>query len=151
MHWDLQVLTLAVRDVERARDFYTVQLGFRLDTDYYPSPSFRVVQVTPPGSGTSIQFGVGLTDAPPGAARNNYLVVRDIVEAHDQLRAAGISAGRATSRPASTASGGTTPASSTSPTRTATHGGSRKSAPPARREHRRSIEYRNRYETSSWS
>jgi hypothetical protein len=49
-----------------------------IDVDYAPSPDFRVVQLTPHGSNSSIQFGVGLTDAPPGSVRGLYLVVRDI-------------------------------------------------------------------------
>jgi catechol 2,3-dioxygenase-like lactoylglutathione lyase family enzyme len=62
----VEVVTLAVSDVDRALRFYVDQVGFALDVDYAPNDSFRVVQLTPPGSGCSIQIGSGLTDALPG-------------------------------------------------------------------------------------
>ena len=46
---------------------------------------FRVVQLTPPGSSTSIQFGDGLTDARPGSVQGLYLVVDDIAAVRDEL------------------------------------------------------------------
>ena len=73
-NYEIQVVTLPVSDVDRARTFYTEQAGFTLDVDYHPSADFRVVQLTPPGSGCAIQLGIGLTDAPPGSARTTYLV-----------------------------------------------------------------------------
>jgi len=77
MDYKLEVVTVPVRDVDVALAFYT-SLGFHADVDYHPRKGFRVVQMTPPGSACSIQFGDGLTDAPPGSARANYLVVPDI-------------------------------------------------------------------------
>ncbi|TCC62915.1 VOC family protein [Kribbella pittospori] len=90
MEFSLEVVTLAVRDVDEAKAFYTAKLGFALDVDYHPRDGFRVVQVTPPGSACSIQFGEGLTDAAPGSARANYLVVADLTAAHGELVARGI-------------------------------------------------------------
>ena len=52
---------------------------------------FRVVQLTPPGSGSSIQFGTKVTPVAPGSAQRLYLVVSDIVAARDQLVARGAS------------------------------------------------------------
>lgn len=74
----LEVEIVAVRDVDRALAFYRDGLGFRLDVDYAPHDGFRLVQLTPPGSSCSIQFGVGF-----GPTR--YLVVEDIVLARQQL------------------------------------------------------------------
>lgn len=74
----VEVITLPVSNIERGIRFYVDQVGFRLDVDYSPNDAFRVVQLTPPGSGCSIQFGKGLTDAPVGSVRNVYLVVTDI-------------------------------------------------------------------------
>jgi catechol 2,3-dioxygenase-like lactoylglutathione lyase family enzyme len=74
----IEVITLPVSDVDRAARFYRDQVGFELDVDYAPTNTFRVVQLTPPGSGCSIQIGTGLTDAPSGSARNTYLVVDDL-------------------------------------------------------------------------
>ncbi|MFI9384634.1 VOC family protein [Kutzneria sp. NPDC052558] len=90
MEFRIEVLTLPVTDVDRALRFYTDQVGFALDVDYGPHPRFRVVQLTPPGSAASVQFGVGLTDADPGSSRDNYLVVSDIEAAHRELSARGV-------------------------------------------------------------
>lgn len=90
MDYNLEVLTLAVTDVDSAAAFYTENAGFVLDVDYHPSPEFRVVQLTPPGSACSIQIGVGLTDAAPGSARATYLAVTDIEAARQQLTGRGV-------------------------------------------------------------
>ena len=50
----LEVVILPVSDVDRAKEFYATTLGWRLDADFSTSEAFRVVQVTPPGSGTSV-------------------------------------------------------------------------------------------------
>jgi catechol 2,3-dioxygenase-like lactoylglutathione lyase family enzyme len=80
----LEVVTIPVADIDRAKEFY-VRLGWRLDD----TPLF-VVQFTPPGSGCSVQFGANRTTAAPGSAQNLYLIVSDIEAARDELRAAGI-------------------------------------------------------------
>ncbi|HUE32537.1 MAG TPA: VOC family protein [Mycobacterium sp.] len=73
-----EVVILPVSDPDRSLQFYRDGLGFDLDVDYAPATDFRVIQLTPPGSGASIQFGVGLTDASPGSVQGLYLVVSDI-------------------------------------------------------------------------
>ena len=90
MDYQLQVVTLSVNDVDQAAAFYTERVGFTLDVDYHPTPGFRVVQLTPPGSACSVQIGVGLTDAPPGSARTTYLTVTDIEAAHRELTERGV-------------------------------------------------------------
>src|SRR3954453_13585990 len=80
----LEVVVLPVSDVDRAKEFYE-GLGWRLDADFPISESFRVVQLTPPGSPCSIQFGVGLTSAEPGSAQTTYLVVDDIEAARAEF------------------------------------------------------------------
>jgi catechol 2,3-dioxygenase-like lactoylglutathione lyase family enzyme len=90
MDYQLQVVTLSVRDVDKAAAFYTQQVGFILDVDYHPVPGFRVVQLTPPGSACSVQLGVGLADTPPGSARATYLAVTDIEAAHRELTGHGV-------------------------------------------------------------
>jgi catechol 2,3-dioxygenase-like lactoylglutathione lyase family enzyme len=79
----LEVVVIPVSDVDRAKEFY-VSLGWRLDV----TPP-GVVQLTPPGSGCSVQFGATLTSAAPGSAKG-YLIVSDIDAARDQLVTAGI-------------------------------------------------------------
>jgi len=84
----LEVVVIPVFDVDRAKSFY-VGLGWRLDADFAFPNGFRVVQLTPPGSGCSIQFGTNITSAAPGSARGLYLVVSDIEAARNELAARG--------------------------------------------------------------
>jgi catechol 2,3-dioxygenase-like lactoylglutathione lyase family enzyme len=84
----LEIQVLPVSDVDRAKKFYE-RLGWRLDDDVAPMDGLRIVQFTPPGSGTSITFGTGLTTAAPGSAEAG-LVVSDIEAAHDELAGRGI-------------------------------------------------------------
>ena len=86
----LEVALIAVSDVDRAKAFYT-RLGWRLDDDIVMGDDFRVVQLTPPGSGCSISLGKGVTTAAPGSFRGG-LIVSDIEAAHDELVASGINA-----------------------------------------------------------
>ena len=88
MDMKLEVVVVPVTDVDRAKDFYTT-LGWRLDADLATDESFRVVQVTPPGSPTSVIFGTSVTDQAPGSARGLHLVVSDIDAAHDELKRLG--------------------------------------------------------------
>jgi len=89
----LEVVILPVADADRSLHFYRDLVGFELDVDYAPAPDFRVVQLTPHGSGTSIQFGVGLQDTPAGSVRGLYLVVEDIERARSELVGRGVSVG----------------------------------------------------------
>jgi catechol 2,3-dioxygenase-like lactoylglutathione lyase family enzyme len=73
----LEVVAIPVEDMERAKRFYG-GLGWRLDADFPVGDDFRVVQFTPPGSPTSIHFGIGITTSAPGSAKGLYLVVSDI-------------------------------------------------------------------------
>src|SRR5271168_2392873 len=86
----MEVITLPVSDVERALWFYADQVGFTVDVDYSPNDAFRVVQLTPPGSGCSIQIGKGLSDAPAGSLRNVFLVVTDLEAARSRLLKQGV-------------------------------------------------------------
>ena len=84
----LEVVVLPVSDVERAKAFYE-GLGWRLDADV-ARDDLRLIQMTPPGSGCSIQFGTALTPAAPGSVRSTYLVVADIGAVRDDLVARGV-------------------------------------------------------------
>ena len=84
----LEVQIIPVSDVDRAKGFYE-RLGWRLDDDAAPLDGLRIVQFTPPGSGTSVTFGHGLTTAAPGSAEGG-LIVSDIGAAHDELVGRGI-------------------------------------------------------------
>ena len=80
----LEVVTLPVSDIDRAKQFYQ-RLGWRLDADIVRGDAFRAVQLTPLHSSCSIAFGKGLTTAEPGSAQRLLLVVSDIDEARQDL------------------------------------------------------------------
>jgi catechol 2,3-dioxygenase-like lactoylglutathione lyase family enzyme len=83
----LEVVVIPVSDVDRAKGFYE-NLGWRLDADF-ASGDYRIVQLTPPGSECSIQFGSNVSTATPGSVQSLYLVVSDIGAARDELVARG--------------------------------------------------------------
>jgi catechol 2,3-dioxygenase-like lactoylglutathione lyase family enzyme len=85
----LEVVVIPVADVDRAKEFY-LSLGWRLDADRAAGDSFRIVQLTPPGSDCSIQFGTGLTPAAPGSAQGLYLIVSGIEAARAELVSHGV-------------------------------------------------------------
>lgn len=89
MEMKIEVTILAVSDVDRAKDFYSRQLGFTVDHDRTFDDDKRMVQLTPPGSGCSIQVGRGITGAAPGSAVT-ALVVEDIEPVHAALVANGV-------------------------------------------------------------
>jgi hypothetical protein len=70
--FSVEVITLPVSDVERALRFYVDQAGFKLDVDYAPSDTFRVVQLTPPGEGAFSGWGRGWA----GGADINFQCLR---------------------------------------------------------------------------
>jgi len=86
----LEVVVIPVSDVDRAKEFYESTLGWRLDADIARGDEFRIVQLTPPGSGCSIQFGTNVSAAAPGSAESLYLIVSDIEAARSELVARGV-------------------------------------------------------------
>jgi catechol 2,3-dioxygenase-like lactoylglutathione lyase family enzyme len=88
----LEVVTLPVSDVDRAKRFYQ-SLGWRLDADFAFSDDVRGVQLTPPRSACSIHFGTGITTAEPGSVRRLLLAVDDIEAAREDLISRGVEVG----------------------------------------------------------
>jgi len=86
---NLEVVTLPVADVDRAKSFY-LSLGWRLDADLAVGDEFRLVQFTPSHSQCSIHFGKGVTASEPGAVDRLILAVRDIDAARDDLISRGV-------------------------------------------------------------
>ncbi|MGW2221447.1 VOC family protein [Nonomuraea sp. NPDC001684] len=80
----VEAVVIPVSDVDRSKQFYQ-DLGWRLDADFAFANGFRVVQVTPPGSPASVQFGTRITGQKPGTAEGVYLVVSDIAAARERL------------------------------------------------------------------
>jgi catechol 2,3-dioxygenase-like lactoylglutathione lyase family enzyme len=85
----LEVVVIPVSDVDRAKQFYG-SLGWRLDADFAVGDDFRIVQLTPPGSGCSIQFGRSVTSATPGSIQDLYLIVSDVQATRDALADHGV-------------------------------------------------------------
>ena len=88
MDWKLELVVIPVSDVDRAKAFYLEKAGFHLDVDHRAGESFRVVQLTPPGSACSITL---MSNAEvPGSVRGLHLVVPDIEAARAELAGRGM-------------------------------------------------------------
>ncbi|MBD8516375.1 VOC family protein [Plantibacter sp. CFBP 8804] len=85
MQWSLEVVPVSVADVDQAKDFYAQQVGFHLDLDVRISDELRIVQLTPPGSRSSIQLKTGET-----RLEGLQLVVDDIDQARAELADRGV-------------------------------------------------------------
>ncbi len=90
MDWKLEVVVVPVSDIDRAKRFYSEQLGFAVDVDHAPNDDVRIVQLTPPGSGCSIMVGKGAIRTAPGSVQGLQLVVEDIEAAHAELTDRGL-------------------------------------------------------------
>jgi catechol 2,3-dioxygenase-like lactoylglutathione lyase family enzyme len=91
--WKIEVVTIPVSDIERARKFYAEKVGFEVDIDHKVSEDVRLVQLTPPGSACSIHLGIGTVEMEPGSMDGLFLVVRDVRAARDELIGRGVEAG----------------------------------------------------------
>jgi len=98
MDWKLELVSIPVTDVDRAKRFYTEKAGFHADHDHQVNDNLRFVQLTPPGSACSIALGVGLTDAAPGSAQVQR-VVADVHAARTELLRRGLDVGDVQSFP----------------------------------------------------
>lgn len=86
MDFKIELIPVAVQDVDRSVEFYGKALGWSVDHDVTVSPELRFVQVTPPGSACSICFGIGLDMMPQGSSQFIQIVVADADEALAYLR-----------------------------------------------------------------
>jgi predicted enzyme related to lactoylglutathione lyase len=89
MDWKLELVSIPVTDVDRAKAFYTEQAGFNADHDHRVTDELRFVQLTPPGSACSVAIGSGLTESAPGSAQVQ-LVVSDVQAARSELLERGV-------------------------------------------------------------
>ena len=94
MDWKLEVVPIPVSDVDRAKHFYNEQVGFLVDLDTQLGDEMRIVQLTPPGSGCSIQLSSGILNMPPGVLEGLQLVVSDVEAARAELVERGVEAVR---------------------------------------------------------
>jgi len=86
----IELIPLAVQDVDRSVEFYGKDLGWSVDHDQTVNPQLRFVQVTPPGSACSICFGIGLDMMPKGSSQCIQAVVEDADEVRASLRQRGV-------------------------------------------------------------
>ena len=93
MDCKLELVVIPVSDVDRAKAFYTEQVGFNADQDHTVSDEIRFVQITPPGSACSIAFGKGLVEGEPGSVKGLQVVVDDVHAARADLVAGGVDVG----------------------------------------------------------
>lgn len=93
MDLKIEVVTIPVSDVDRARDFYVEKVGFAVDIDQTVSDEVRLVQLTPPGSACSIHLGKETTNMVSGSLDGLFLVVRDLRAARAHLAGRGVEAG----------------------------------------------------------
>ena len=78
MDWKIEVVTVPVSDVERAKQFYAERMGFVEDLDTTFPNGQRLVQLTPPGSGCSIHLNSDPDANPPGPIKGLVIVVADV-------------------------------------------------------------------------
>jgi predicted enzyme related to lactoylglutathione lyase len=90
MDYRIELIPLAVTDVDRAKGFYGDTVGWNIDFDQVVSPELRFVQVTPPGSACSFCFGTGLQMMADGSSQFIQVVVEDADAALAELRGRGV-------------------------------------------------------------
>ena len=92
MDWKLELVSVPVSDVDRAKAFYVDQVGFNADHDHVVSDELRFVQLTPPGSACSIVVGTGISTKEPGSVEGLQVVVSDAAAAREHLLRNGVEA-----------------------------------------------------------
>lgn len=95
MDWKIEVVTVPVSDIVRAKDFYAEKVGFTVDIDLTVGDGIRLVQLTPPGSACSIHLGTTTTEMEPGSVDSLFLVVTDVPKARAELLGRGVEVGEA--------------------------------------------------------
>jgi catechol 2,3-dioxygenase-like lactoylglutathione lyase family enzyme len=92
MEWKLEVVSIPVSDLDRARDFYAEKIGFNVDIDHTAN-DFRFLQLTPSGSGCSVHLRKASAERPAGVIKDLFLVVADVRAARDYLVEQGVDVG----------------------------------------------------------
>ena len=93
MDWKIELVSVPVSDVDRAKAFYTERIGFNADHDHTVSDEMRFVQLTPPGSACSIAIGTGIVESAPGSLQGLQMVVPDVEAARAELAGRGVEVG----------------------------------------------------------
>ena len=82
----LELVSVPVADVERAKAFYVDQVGFGVEQDVQVDENHRFVELMPPGSPCSIALTTGYIDSQPGCLKGVQLNVENVDEVHAFLR-----------------------------------------------------------------
>jgi predicted enzyme related to lactoylglutathione lyase len=90
MIFRLELVSVPVADVDRAKRFYVEQVGFAIEQDVRVDEDHRFVELVPPGSPCSIALTKGYVDSAPGSLRGLQVNVDDIDAAHAFLRDRGV-------------------------------------------------------------
>jgi predicted enzyme related to lactoylglutathione lyase len=90
LDWKIELIPLAVSDVDASVRFYRDVVGWSVDHDQTVHEGLRFVQVTPPGSACSFCFGVGLDMMPQGSSQFIQVVVPDADAALAYLKERGV-------------------------------------------------------------
>jgi catechol 2,3-dioxygenase-like lactoylglutathione lyase family enzyme len=76
MQGRIEPIVVPVEDVDRAKEFYVEQCGFRLLVDHQPNERLRVVQCLPEGSACAVAFGTSFENTnPPGSVQGLHVMV----------------------------------------------------------------------------
>jgi catechol 2,3-dioxygenase-like lactoylglutathione lyase family enzyme len=86
----LEMVTVPVADVDRAKAFYVDRVGFAVEQDVRIDEGHRFVELAPPGSPCTIALTEGYVDAAPGSLRGAQFNVPDAEAAHVFLRDRGV-------------------------------------------------------------
>lgn len=82
----LELVSVPVTDVDRAKAFYVDQVGFSVEQDVQVDEDHRFVELMPPGSPCSIALTTGYIDSEPGSLKGVQLNVKNVDEVHAFLR-----------------------------------------------------------------
>jgi catechol 2,3-dioxygenase-like lactoylglutathione lyase family enzyme len=86
----LELVTVPVRDIDRAKAFYVDQVGFAVEQDVQVDEQHRFVELIPPGSPCSIALTAGYVNTEPGSLKGIQVNVDDADAARAFLRARGV-------------------------------------------------------------
>jgi predicted enzyme related to lactoylglutathione lyase len=90
MQLRLELVTVPVADVDRAKAFYVDQVGFSTEQDVQVDDEHRFVELMPPGSPCSIALTTGYVDSEPGSLQGIQVNVDDVSDVHALLLARGV-------------------------------------------------------------
>ncbi len=86
----VSIVSVPIRDQERAKAFYVDQLGFELRRDAPWGEGMRWVEVAPVGSPTALTLVTWFESMPPGSLQGLVVTTDDIHATYAALQAKGV-------------------------------------------------------------